>query len=278
MNILLFAMAMLMLLASMTYAKLDSFRSLQLSKSQFEIHLKKNDFNYFDAKTNSWYYSITVKKQDSKKTKSPKIGLSKLSFYPLLDSKEREKDPSKVREILELSKNLILTLFVNQPNVQKMLEVNPDIIDQFFNELVKAIDKLPEKTKIKKIEELSAIELEDEELKNFRYEICKENHKVLEQGKDEVSYSFLKELTANAGKTRPFLASKNLLKSIFKDDRIVEQILEMRISLRKSIINDKMEPPEAMTQFEEFLKSLCPYLNDNLFDYSITKTDPKEYE
>ncbi|HRD56301.1 MAG TPA: hypothetical protein PLC42_07905 [Parachlamydiaceae bacterium] len=286
MNILLFAMTILMLLASMTYAKLDSFYSMQLSKSQFEYYLKKNESNYLKEKADKWYEKVIVKSQQpSNGKKKIKAGLAKLSFYSILDSKEREKDPAKAREIIEISKNLILNLFEDQPNVQKMLETNSDIVDRFFNGLIAAIDKLPEQSKIKKIDELSSLELQDEDLKNFRYEIFKRNdlpkkedQTDLKKKKNEkTTYSLLDEWSATSGKTRLFLASKNLLKVIFKNEAAADQILEKRYSLFNAVKN-KMDANDATIEFKHFLNDLCPYLNDSLFDYTVTQTNPKDYE
>jgi len=202
-----------------------------------------------------------------------------------LNQSERDKDPSKFKHMAELTKKLIYNMFSAQVTVNKMIESNPDILDRLFSGLMNAVNKLPAETKIKKIAQLSSLDLQDEELNLLRYELFKENpypigfEKEAKKNMDKDSYSLLDQLTTDSKPTRFYLASKVLLKSIFNQDMgLVDQVITKRQSLFSEVKSASKTNQEATAEFKAFLKSIYPYINDNLFDYSVAKTDPRKYE
>ncbi len=278
MNVLMFTMTMLMLLATMTYARLNHFRTFQISEVSFERYMNKGEYDYLLEQAEN-IYSVVVNPQNPNpdpKEKRLKTGTTKLSWSIFLDKDEREKNPAKFKEVSDLSRKLIMGLFKNSNTVQKMMTDSPDIIDRFFLSLITESEKLTQKMKIKDALHLSNLDLIDNELNLLRYELFKDNINSEEPDK---TYSLLDHLTVAPLKTRIFLASPTLLKAIFnQDENIVNQIKEKRQMLYREVKNKHLENAGATAEFNDFLKNLCPYLNDNLFDYTVTKTDPKKYE
>lgn len=300
MNVLMFTMTMLLILASMTYTRLDSFRSLMITKTQFENHLEKAEHKFLNDKAEEWYEKIIVNSSvnnlPGSKAKNNRKGCSKLSWAIFFDSNKRDKDPNKFRQVADLSKKLILNLFPKDSNVQKMISTHPDIIDNLFSKLMEASDKLPSNLKIKEISHLASLELDDEDLKLFRYELFKESDypinanfidsspshaktKTDQKGKKKETYSLLDHLTVMPAKTRVFLASKEVLLATCQDETVVSQILEKRDFFYKAVKNkNPITNAEASIQFKSFINGLSSSFNDDLFDFSITKTNPKKYE
>lgn len=287
MNVLMFTMTMIILLATMTYAKIDSFRTLQISEKEFQSYIEKTERKIINNEADIWYKSIVVNPQGSNTPgtpKPPRVGTSKFSWSVILDADERDKDPQKLKQVIELTKKLIFNLFSEQKTFNTMIEANPDILDRLFSSLINTIDKLPGDRKIKKIIELSSLDLQNEELNLLLYELIKENphntipkdNKQLKRNKD--SYSLLDQLTTEPKPTRLYLASRALLTSIFNQDSgLADQVIIKRQTLYNQV-KGGMDIGEANAEFEAFIKSIFPYINPKLFNYSVTKTDPKKYE
>lgn len=287
MNVLMFTMTMIILLATMTYAKIDSFRTLQISETEFQRYIEKTERKMINDEARIWYDSIVINSQGTNtpgNTKNPRVGTSKLSWSILLDSDERDKDPQKLKQVIELTKKLIFNLFSEQATFTKMMEANPDILDRLFSSLINSIDKLPADRKIKKIIELSSLDLQNEDLNLLLYELIKENpHKVDSKENKQVkpkkdSYSLLDQLTRDPKPTRLYLASRALLTSIFNQDSgLADQVIVKRQTLYNQV-KGGMDILEANAEFEAYIKSIFPYINSQLFNYSVSKTDPKKYE
>lgn len=287
MNVLMFTMTMITLLATMTYAKIDSFRTLQISETEFQNYIEKTERKIINDEADIWYKNIVINPKGSNtpgNAKPPRIGTSKFSWSVLLDRDERDKDPQKLKQVIELTKKLIYNLFSDQKVFTNMMEANPDILDRLFSSLINAVEKLPGDRKIKKIIELSSLDLQNEELNLLLYELIKENpHKTsLKENKqvktNKDSYSLLDQLTTEAKPTRLFLASRALLTSIFNQDSgLADQVILKRQTLYNQV-KGGMDIPEANAEFEAFIKSIFPYINPKLFNYSVSKTDPKKYE
>jgi hypothetical protein len=279
---------MLLVMASMTYARLDSFNTSQISEKQFESFMVKDECKPYNESASKIYEKTTLNPNTSSTVKTPRApskGTSKLSWALILSKVERDKDPSKHKQIIELSKKLIMNLFADQANVKKMLEDKPDILDRLFVSIMNAADKLDVSIKLKEIGQLASLEITDEELKSLRYELFKDNYKLTaslrtEKNEIEDTYSLLDHLTIALKPTRIFLASRALLTVIFnQDSKLVDQIIEERKKLYREVkAKSGKTNQQASSEFEGYIKSFYPYINDQLFDYSVTKTDPSKYE
>jgi len=289
MNVLMFTMTMIFLLATMTYARLDTFLSHQIIEIEIQRYIEKSERLMINLAAKETYEKTVVNPQtpNSPNTpNTPRTGTSKLSWSIFLDQNERDKDPSKYKQVAELTKKVILNLFSEQETVNKMIENNPDILDRLFTSVMNAVNKLPPEMKIKKIAQISSVDLQDEELNLLRYELFKENSHVADakedtflKNKNKETYSLLDQLTTEAKPTRFYLASKVLLKSIFNQDMgLVDQVITKRQSLHAEVKTAAKTNADATSEFKAFLKSIYPYINDSHFDYSVTKTDPKKYE
>ena len=288
MNVLMFTLTMLFLLATMTYAKLDTFLTNQITENEFQQYIEKTERLSVNSQAKKLYETTVVNPKAANNPvnpNTPRTGTSKLSWSIFLDQDERDKDPSKLKHTIELSKKLIFNQFSDQKTVTLMIENNPDILDRLFSSLMNAVNKLTPDMKIKKIAQLSSVDLQDDELNLLRYELFKENAYVntskedKPKNNDKDTYSLLDQLTLDAKPTRFYLASKVLLKSFFNQNMgLVDQVIQKRISLHSEVTSAAKTNQEATAEFKAFLKSVYPYINDNHFDYSVTKTDPKKYE
>lgn len=281
MHVLMFTLSMILILATLSYAKLESFYQDHIVKQGFENIAFKSEHHDLNEEAKRLYDQTPTKKATQPTAKNGKVGTRKLSLNLLLDEKKRELHPEKLKSTLDLTKKVILSLFKHQDAVQKILDEKPDILDHLFAALIQAIDKLPPKQKIKDIKQFASLELQDEELKNLRYELFKENtyRETSPKKRLKETYSLLDELSLENGKTRLYLASKNLLLAFFDgNEAFVNQLIEKRYTIYKQVKKKQLQKDIAQNEFTQFVLSVYPDINQDLFDFSVTVTDPKKYE
>lgn len=318
MNVLLFVSTMIMVMAMLTYARLETYRSFSLLQEHFNTYMVKNERGYINQTAKWWYdTSRATKKGNSNKTKKSE-GRSRLSFLFFIDKAKKETNIQIYPQIYLLAKKLMYVLYKNQPFFIEMEQQRPDILDILLNSLMVA-DNLPKEQKIKKAEDLANLDLGDPVLNIFFYKMLKGTEmtqdqkpkiepKVLsmvelefkpqeedkgeedDEGGDtdikeeyhspENYYSLLDYITIeDSTKIRVFLAPYGILLALFDDPILVRNIMEYRQDLFTKLTNDTLKAPEASDQFKNlFLPRVDPTFNENILDFSVTKTNPKNYE
>lgn len=291
MNILTFVMTILMLLSMMTYARLETYRSNTTAQKQFEIYMTSTEKQIFSTMAEKRYKQTKVQTGPSKKT-TPKSGTPRLSWSILLDPEENQKDPPKAAYIADVSKKLMFNLFASFPLFQKEYKENPAILDLLLATLLKTASELPEEKKITELSDLVALDLQDESLNHLFYTMIKETpieavpattSSEAEDEEDELAPAkgticLLDHITVSPKKTRLYLASKPLLHAILPDPESVNAVLKIRYELYLKVINEQLTADQASGELKAFLTGHYPFLTDAIFDFRVSKTNPRTYE
>lgn len=304
MNVITFVMTMLILLTMMTYARLESFRAFSTVQAQFEEFMKTNERAYINQRAEQWYDTTKVN-DGAKRDYSSKIGSPRISWYVIINQAVREKNPEHYQLITDLSKKLMQHLFENSEKFQATLKNNPNILNELLIAIANAADKLPQDQKIKSSQDLSTLNLEDEELNQFFYNMQKgiyvektkttasldeassdrgdiENQTsedLLEYCSDSHCLSLLDYITLRNLKIKLFLSPLPLLKAIFEDNtQAIEDIQILRYRLYRDVMNKHKTKNQATQEFQTELQSRFPFLTDNSYDFSVTKVNPTYYE
>jgi len=316
MNVLLFVTAMIMVLSMLTYTRLETYRNFSLLQSEFTQFMEKTERGYINKTAVWWYDNSKGEKRTPGKGQTKNEARSRLSFLVFIDKTAQAKYAQAYPKIVLLSKKLITYLYQNQPTFKKMLQQRPDILDALLARLMVA-DSLPKEQKIKKASDLANLELNDPLLDAFFYYILKgaelpekkvsENMSqsklpmpefIIKEAKGEIDdedgdqniqqeyispegyFSLQDYITVDAAiKIRVYLASRALLMAIFNDPVIVDSIIAMRNDLYKKVVNGPMSPADAEAQFKTtFASKSDPNFDDTILDYTVTKTNPKNYE
>lgn len=308
MNILVFVMTILMLLASLTYARLENFRSQSLLKAQFENYIKTVERRVFNEAAKHMYDKVKVRSRVTQKNESQKTNATpRLSWYLIVNASARENDPEMFQKIVDLSKQLLFILYSQQKFFIEAQEERPNVLEELIMAFMDAADQQQLKgKKLKEAANLANWEFSDPLLNEFAYKIFKGLPKLeeapkqvddlvvktvtadeeeqaredAEEFKSDIGYeSFLDYITLKSKKIRLFLASKPLLLAIVGDEVIVNEILELRYNLYRAMINtEKMAPQKARENFKSAVTSRVANLDEALFDFTITKVNPKDYE
>jgi hypothetical protein len=318
MNVLLFVTAMIMVLSLLTYGKLEMYRSFSLLQSQFTTFMEETERGYINTTAVWWYENSPAVRRTSTLPGTTRGGArSRLSFIVFIDKTKQAQYAQAYPKIVLLSKKLMINLYKDQPFFKETVQQRPDILDGFLASLMAASEALPTDQKIKKATDLANLNLGDPLLNSFSYFIFKGSpfpeDKQMEEAKrveplqtefiikesngevddengdpnkkdDYISpegyYSLLDYITVDdAIKIRVFLASKPLLMAIFDNLDVVNSIIAMRNDLYKKVVNGSVTPQDASTQFKTATSSKSdPNFDDTILDYSVTKTNPKNYE
>jgi hypothetical protein len=183
-----------------------------------------------------------------------------------------------------------------------MEEKRSNFVSEILDNLIRDSDAYTEQNKIRKVCEIGTMELVDFELKDVftlmlrgAFEItpkvpASDNIEIkFEEGQTFIRPNFLPTegyyplmnfITLDHGnyKIRVFLASPQLLMAIFGSSTTVYDILQERYQLYRNV-KAGMDPKEAEASFQsQFLSQALPYILPETLDFSISKTNPRNYE
>lgn len=318
MNVLLFVTTMIMVLAMLTYAKLETYRNFSLLQSQFTRYMEKTERSYINAAAKSWYEnSVATKKTAPKGNQKTRVqARSRLSFITLIDKTKQAQYAQAYPKIVLLTKKLMTVLYQDQPFFKQAIQQQPDILDLLLASLMPASEALPKEQKIKKASELASLDLGDRPLNAFFYHILKGSPAPIEEDKPQVQpvekmpelilkspegepddeggdpdkkqeylspegyVSLLDYITVeDSAKIRVFLAARPLLIAIYDNMELVNGIIAMREDLYKRLSNNTISAQEASEQFKNaFLTKSDPNFDESILDFTVTKTNPRNYE
>lgn len=111
-----------------------------------------------------------------------------------------------------------------------------------------------------------------------------ENQKALEEDLDEAQksegyYSLLDFVNLSKYlKIRVYLASREVLQAIFRDKNIVDDVIAQRQALYKQALDDVAVNVLSQSFKELFEARRDPEIDPSMLDFSVSKTNPKNYE
>lgn len=314
MNVILIVTTMIMIMASLTYARLQTYRSTSLKQVEFERYMKTKERGDINATAKWWYDNSHPTKQGSGNPKPKSTARSQLSFSVFVDQNKAAQHAKEYPKLYHMAKKLIYYLYYDQPFFQEYLKQKPDIVDSLLKSLMFA-DTLPKEQKPKKAKDLANLSLPDPILNSFLYFILKglnveekEDVKKIEFGfsplmppliqeeegedddeepqnedlfKSPKGYRSLLDFITldDSVQIRVYLASKELLFAIFDTPETVDAIISYRNEAFNKVSKGAQEPDEAGNQFKAlFLNKSDPNFDESVLDFTISKTNPKNYE
>lgn len=187
MNILLFVTSMIMVMAMLTYARLETYRSFSLLQAEFKHYMDDTERGYINLAAENWYINSPGKTKSSSpneppkpppKIKSPEAedkskkasSRSRLSFASFVDQKKKTAHEKEFPKLFLLAKKLIYVLYKDQPFFKEMEQKRADFVDGLLNALMVA-DNLPKDQKLKRASDLANLNLGDEELNAVFYKM-----------------------------------------------------------------------------------------------------------
>lgn len=312
MNVLIFVMTMLMLLALMTYARLDSYRNSQTLQIIFKYYMENDERGYINLQAEPTYDSIKVAtKSEKDKNNEPKAdGSPRIGIQLLIDKTKRDAQPKEWLQTQILLKNLIVSLYKDQPFFKSAMVERPSLPDDLIADIIRAADALPEDQKLQSAKELANLRLDDPKLDQIFYKILhgipykkiepKKNEDLNSEAESTVEtdqtdmapkkgesdfestkgyYSLLDYITTDSPpKIRIYLAPRNVLNAIFHDPNVVDAIIKQRKQLYRQALKDEDNKELSETFKTHFDNLKDSAIDTNSLSYKVSKTNPKDYE
>lgn len=311
MNILLYVMTLLLLLSAMTYAKIDSFRSLVGLNAGFVHYMEKTEREPISQVADNWYARLHPSSNATRKDEKAKrvIGSPRLSFYLFIDAEERSQNGEAYSQTRELTKQLLTYLYGEHKEFKEAIARKPNFFNELLDAIQQAAKELPETRELSRADDLSKLPIADTELHYLFYlmlngqpkaeESTSQNHveaaqiELEEEAPDQEAEaeaeaeseeahspagftSLLDYITLkNVLKIRVFLAPRPILMAIYGDAQVVDDLMKTRRLLFNEVMRGK--PLEEATQ--EFMAAFASRGNASLYsailEFAVTKTAPK---
>lgn len=304
---------MLMLLSLLTYTRLETYKNSQMFQLFFTKYMEKDERSYINQAMQKQYDKAKGSKKESKGEKGdqqPKVNANRrISLALLVDEKQRANKAKEWAQTRILLKNLINELYSDQPFFQEAVKERSQAVDELINEMIHAIDQLPKNKKIKKATELSNLTLADKQLDLMLYkmlhgapykEIVEERQLAKPQEEEAVEtdqedveagseadefkspkgyFSLLDFVNLSPTlKIRVYLAPREVLMAAFHDKNIVDDIIAQRKELYKQAVGDG-DLAQLKSAFQnQFEQRRAPEIDSATLDFSVSKTNPKNYE
>lgn len=315
MNVLLFTTSMILLLSALTYARLETYRSFSILQGQFNHYMAVTERGTINSRAEKWYNDSQGSRSGRTPQLQPqgkRQSLSRLSFIVFVDSKKQEAYAQEFPQLLNLAKKLIIYLYKDTAFFQRLEQRRPDFVSALLSSLMIA-ENLPKAQKLKRAADLANLNLQDPDLNDAFYlilqgtlkpssprgeelfnkgppcqlpaESSQEEEGGIEIGQlEEVKspqgyYSLLDYITLqDAAKVRVYLASRPLLMAIFDDPAVVSSFLETRCHLYRNVMHDALTPEQASQNLRSQFLPQSKGFDETILDFSVTKTNPSDYE
>lgn len=305
MNLLLFVIAFLLALSSISYQSMLHYKTNALIRNVYDTYMRVEETCAFNKLVEKEYRSLkraqgkklTTKEEDNLEKKESPKGASTINFRYLIDPSYPKDHPQETEMVLELLKRLIYFLYGDQPFFQEIILKRPSALEDLFQALQATNAALPEKDRIIGEKSLSLLQLPDPLLQKLWEDLLIKNplslsvlQKMLGVSKETILKSEKKQcakvsladyLNRRAVlKLRVFLAPRALLYALLQNENDVQEVVKKRKELHSEVLktNGKKEE-DATLEFEQFLEQFSPVMAQKLIlDFSVNSTRPSSYE
>ncbi len=267
----------------MTYGRLNHFRDKSTIHALFRNEMEKQERRYTIDTAKGRYDDTPVdrskKGDDDTDKKNKEKASSRLSLYLFTDEEAQKKQGDLMGPIKEILKSLIQELYQNAPFYKEAQKKNDELLTQLVDSLIEHIEKGQQGVSLSSGKDLANLELGSHPLDEVTYHMLKGNQAPEEDRKKEGYPSLSSFITfKNTEKIRVYLAPKELLNQLFDAGSEVPYILKSRDDLYGKIKAKRIEEKDASKEFESLFRGKQkPHVPDALLDYTVTKSNPKDY-
>lgn len=172
MYVLTFVMAMLMVLAAMTYAKITQLTDSSVIRAAFNDYTRTRERDASNQEALRQYNSNTIK-QGAKNPAGKSSASRRLDISLLVDPKGRINKQLKYKQQVEFFKNLLTALYRDQQFFREAEKTRPSFLEELIDRLSSAVSDKSEKDKISEARHLANIDLGDSQLNELFYNVLK---------------------------------------------------------------------------------------------------------
>jgi hypothetical protein len=310
MNVLLYVMTLMLVLAALSYSRLENFFQFFGIQAGFKHYMQTTEKEPINKIARHWYHTIHLSTHDSSSRGSTNPASPRLPIITLLNKDLRQQFPNQHAQLREILKKLMQQYQHNK--IFKELESKDShFLDALLNEIESSADRYFEEhdEKPTKASILSNLEFQNEELRLGLYMMIKGSAKEMdprqklskypsakptqqvtvtsdeedaaaiecEEAHGDAGYESILDLltTEKTLKIRMFLASPKLLMAIYEDKDLVDDIVRERRQLYAQVKNHPEKVDEASATFEsQFSQAGKAAQYGGLLDFKVSRTNP----
>lgn len=281
MNLIIFVLSLIMILAAMTYTRFESFSKSHLQSQEWVSLLQDSQRDLYNQQQKKCRLKKRAKKSEptDKQTKGKTPGSGKIPLAWLLGKSEHQK------EVQELIESLITCLWSDQPFYKRLAKERPQFVEALLQDILNTSSKITdEKEAIKNLDQLMVTNWNDLELKTafgrmLQDGLVYDKKNIRNDGSPDLTYKSpkgfqsLRDYFTNqkTDKIRVWLAPRALLGAIFRDPQVVEEVINLRKELYGQVKKKGSDADALSKQFEETFSSKTSY--KDLLDWQVTMTD-----
>lgn len=301
MNLLIFVLSFLMIIASISYQALAHYKTNAEMRNVWDRYMHIDEPCSYNRIVDDLYRKLKQtkgepakeKEEAEKKEEDTNKAASAINFRFLIDPSYPTTYPGQTEQMEALIKRLIQLLYSDQVFFQTILEKRPNFLDELIPALRTASGEEQKVTSKRKLQQLT---LKDPDLNEFWYQLRKSNPvslKVIQQlyflTPEEIQkmqeipcyeVSLLDYLSnSNVQQLRVYLASRPLLTALLENGEQVNEILTKRKELHTEVVRKSMTAEEATQDFQNFSQKFSGFSNyESILNYKVTTTNPADYE
>jgi len=295
MNVIPIVFSILMLLAIITYAQLQTFVMRSVVRAEYVCHIanrSRENINRLQKQLYEDHQTPGEKKEQSQKVDATStINLNIFETEPTNPQSRLFYDAHS-----EIAKRLVDILYRNRQFFQKFETKRPDAVNELMREIIRELRSQKEQgNPIKKAKHLANLELSDPALQEFLAHMLKEvqtpesltyecDAKGAKKKKAVYYPNLLDFLSAKGSKMQPYrlwLVQGPLLLAIFQDQAVVEAILVERERMYQQLKRATKEQRdqtknELKMSFETlFQKKLPSNIPEGMVNFDVSLTQPR---
>lgn len=277
MNILPLVLALVLILTVLTVEQIEKFKNQTIVQKEYQHFLSANE-------------GVVFNKRQKRMFKISEKSLRQLSFRYFIDKEAKEANAGIAAQYRLLMIALMKNIYGKAPFYKKIEESRPNFLEEMLNAIELAASKSPESS-FKRIQDIARLNLEDDSLQEAFYHMLKgtiardeiakfknEPQKIKEKGYVSL-FTFINNNGAKK-KTGQYTiprivvqrAPREILKTVFENDDVVEEIIVKRDQLSKS----KDKGASALFK-SEFVNKRRPGIDDLLLDFTISDSAKTGY-
>ena len=301
MNVLLFVLSILAMLAIMTYARLDTFLDFKGLQVEYKSFTQNEERSLYNEKQQKLYNAAHGKKgelvedfgeteiaeevEDPKEKGEKLNGALQLGYF--VDKTLRESHPKDYQQMRTLTLKLMDILYRQHPSFAEYYEKYPDLNALILDQLVQNSEQSIDANTLPKADSLSTIQLNPPQVHEAFYKMLKGNMPTRPKGMSNEEWSDLLTSTKiyralidfvqiNSSK-KPisiYLAPLPLLEAIYGKG-LAADIASKRYSLYLSVRREEITTAAAKTELErQYNGKQSPDIDSAMLSFGVSKTTP----
>lgn len=296
---------MLMMLAIISYSRLQTFLSFTVIESEYRHYMTTIQREHYNQAQQKMYKNLEGSPDDSigeegedeeqeqgdsrkeeKEKKPPQKRLNaSINFDPFIKKEAKDKSPEQLKKVEELLRRLLKVLYADKSFFREMQEKHPGFIDQLLNRLIEIADTEVYRDTLKEKADIATIDLKDPDLQDVYYKMLhgtrKKTHKKNEFLIDEGYLSLLDFIKINEKSQgiSIYLAPGELLMAIYDNEELVKEVISSREKLYSDMKYRGLAKEQAAQIFKGAFegKSYLGKDENGLIDFSVSLSNPRGY-